>query len=276
MGTNTITPGTLAWTVLQRLVEDPGALTGADLALDLAAELGEAPPPLPPLRCAAGAPPTRWARYGLRPVFSTFADLTRRREQRAAHAELVTLHRRRARAAMARLVDALEAEGLVEPRRAEISLSPSFAAQVEARGLLHAIAFSRMSAPLFVDRPAAASGWEGGQVSPEGEVTLSDEADEVAIDEEAPPEDAALTQGEAAPAPAGPAAAPVRRQTADTLRRALLEALQRGPCSREALLGPSPTRAGLRALADLAEQGMISLPACRWPSEAGRQLILVG
>ena len=29
-------------------------------------------------------------------------------------------------------------------------------------------------------------------------------------------------------------------------------------------------------IADLAEQGMISLPACRWPSEAGRQLILAG
>jgi hypothetical protein len=182
MGRIAVTPGTVAWQALQRIVEDPGAITCAELAVELAAELGELPPPLPPRASASTEPGARWERLGMRPIFGSFDDMTERRRQRQAHEASVEEHRRRAQRAMARLLSRLQAQGLLKRRSSHISIASSAGDRARARGVDHAIAYARTAAPLFVDRPQPTSAWEGGEVTADGDVLLVEEDAELTDD----------------------------------------------------------------------------------------------
>jgi hypothetical protein len=275
MGRIAVTPGSVAWQALQRIVEDPGAITCAELAVELAAELGEEPPALPAPAPASAEPASRWERLGLQPVFRSFDELAARREQRQAHEAAVADQRRRAQATMARLLSRLQAQGLIERRSPHITLAAAVADRARARGVAHAIAYARTAPPLFVDRPQPAAAWEGGDVTAEGEVYLLDDDADLEADDARLAEDAdAEQEQEASDGAASPLLREGARSAAEGLRQELIEALLPGPLSRTELLGPAPSGARQRACAELGELGVISLPSHRRPTEAGRRLVL--
>jgi hypothetical protein len=79
---------------------------------------------------------------------------------------------------------------------------------------------------------------------------------------------AALADADEAPdegAPADPEDA--------TLAASMLGAIAHTRVTRADLLGPRPSGAANRALASLAEAGLIHLPQHRWPTEAGIALV---
>jgi len=79
---------------------------------------------------------------------------------------------------------------------------------------------------------------------------------------------AALADADEAPdedAPADPEAA--------TLAASMLATVAAARVTRADILGPRPSGAANRALASLAEAGLIHLPQHRWPTEAGIALV---
>ena len=108
-----------------------------------------------------------------------------------------------------------------------------------------------------------------GLVEPRRElITLTDTAQRLLVTRTPVGPLAALADADEAPdedAPADPEAA--------TLAASMLGKVADRPRTRADLLGPKPSGAANRALASLAEAGLIHLPQHRWPTEAGIALV---
>ena len=192
-----VTPSSPGGAILSRLVASPGGWTCEALAAALM------PPP----------PQPRWGR-----PFASPEEFRARGAALAAHRAEVEAHRSASEARTARTLSRLQQQGLVEPRRKLVTLTPA------AQRLL----INRAPADLLA--------------------ALADA-------DEAPDEDA----------PADPEAA--------TLAASMLGAVAYARVDRAALLGSRPSGAANRALASLAEAGLIHLPQHRWPTEAGIALV---
>jgi hypothetical protein len=108
-----------------------------------------------------------------------------------------------------------------------------------------------------------------GLVEPRRElVTLTDTAQRLLATRAPADLLAALADADEAPeddAPADPADA--------TLAASMLGKIADRPRTRADLLGPRPSGAANRALASLAEAGLVHLPQHRWPTDAGIALV---
>jgi len=99
-------------------------------------------------------------------------------------------------------------------------------------------------------------------------ITLTDTAQRLLVNRTPADLLAALADADEAPdedAPADPEAA--------TLAASMLGKVADRPRARADILGPRPSGAANRALASLAEAGLIHLPQHRWPTEAGIALV---
>jgi hypothetical protein len=205
-----VTPSSPGGAILRRLVASPGGWTCEALALAL--HPYRRPPPQP-----VATPDPRWTRLGLAPVFTRETYRAWRRTPEAL-AAAEAAHASEVIARTARTLSRLQQQGLVEPRRKLVTLTPT-------------------AARLLITR------------APADLLAALADADE-APDEDAPadPEDA-------------------------TLAASMLGAIAHARVDRADLLGPRPSGAANRALASLAEAGLIHLPQHRWPTEAGIALV---